>query len=76
MKVKLISSPEDELEYPFFEIHIDDKLELSFCDGEPEDNNMCRNFNDVYSIPDLLRKAYEAGKAGESFEVESEERKE
>ncbi len=45
-------------------------LHLSFHDGEPEDNNLGRNFNSCYSIKDLVKKAYEAGKSGESLEIE------
>ena len=28
---------------------------LEFIDGEPEDNNLNRNFNDCYAIEDLVR---------------------
>jgi len=42
--------------------------ELSFYDGEPEDANLSRDFSDVYSIPYLLKMAYDAGKSGETFE--------
>jgi hypothetical protein len=59
-----------------FEIEVDGKIALSFTDGEPEDNCLGRNFNDCYSIPDLLKKVWEAGKRQEEFvveEVESED---
>lgn len=46
--------------------------DISFYDGEPEDNTLGRNFNDVYSIPDLLKIAYEAGKNGEEWELDGE----
>lgn len=46
---------------------------LSFYDGEPEDNNLNRNFSDVYSIPGLMQLAFEAGKAGQTFEIVEEE---
>ena len=36
----------------------------------PEDANMGRNYRFVYSIPEALRKAHEAGKNGEPFELE------
>ena len=52
------------------EILIDDKRVFSACDGEPEDNNLSRNFNDCYSIDNLLKQAYDAGKNGEDFEIE------
>ena len=50
-------------------IHIDGKKEFEVYDGEPEDNNLYRNFSDCFSIPDLIRKAYEAGKKGEEFDI-------
>ena len=43
---------------------------LEFFDGEPEDNNMGRNFNDVYQIGELLNKVYQAGKLDEGFEFD------
>lgn len=55
-----------------YEIKIDGKGVFSVWDGEPEDANLARDFCDVYSIPDLMRKAWEAGKAGEEL-VFSEE---
>jgi hypothetical protein len=53
----------------FLEIKINDKTVMKFCDGEPEDNNLCRNFSDAYNIVSMLKEAYEAGKNGETFEV-------
>ncbi len=44
---------------------------LEFWDGEPEDANINRDFNDVYSITDLMKMAYDAGKNGEDFTVTS-----
>lgn len=43
--------------------------QVSFYDGEPEDNNLARNFNDVYSIVGLMEMAYEAGKRGEEWKL-------
>lgn len=40
---------------------------LDFHDGEPEDNNLCRNFSNVYAIPELIELAYKAGLAGEEL---------
>ena len=45
----------------------DNTIGLSFYDGEPEDNTLSRNFASVYQIEDLIRWAYEAGKAGEEL---------
>ena len=60
----------DEEEYTeSLEILVDGSLIASFCDGEPEDNCIGRNFSDVHNIEDLMREAYEAGKNGEEFVV-------
>lgn len=49
-------------------------LSIEFIDGEPEDNNLSRNFNDCYSIVDLLKAAHELGIKGEPLEIEKIER--
>jgi len=51
------------------QIHIDERKVFSVCDGEPEDATLSRDYNDCWFIPDLLEKAYNAGKAGEKFEL-------
>ena len=51
-------------------IDIDDEAVFDVYDGEPEDNNLYRNFNDCFKVVDLIRMAYEAGKRGEELEVE------
>lgn len=38
-------------------------------DGEPEDNTLSRNFSDCWSIPSLMKMAFEAGKKGETFNI-------
>ncbi|NHN31165.1 hypothetical protein [Paenibacillus agricola] len=38
--------------------------------GEPEDAVFFRDLNGAYSIADLVKIAYEAGKRGESYEYE------
>ena len=55
------------------EIFIDGKRVFSVGDGEPEDSNLCRDFNDCWKIPDLLKMAYEAGKKGEELIIETEQ---
>lgn len=35
----------------------------------PEDATINRDLGFVYSIPDMLKEAYEAGKAGEDFKI-------
>ena len=44
--------------------------EVGFHEGEPEDNSLGRDLNDAYSIPDLVKMAYEAGKSGEPMVYE------
>ena len=50
-------------------ILIDGVERFSVMDGEPEDSNLNRDFNDCWNVPDLMRSAYEAGKNGETFEI-------
>jgi hypothetical protein len=59
---------EDEMRMEF-NVEVDGKTEAGFLDGESEDANISRDFADVYSIPSLMQKAYEAGKNGDSFEI-------
>ena len=68
MKVEVLNS---EYDYRgFLSVKIDGKVVMSFCDGEPEDNCLGRNFNDIQKVGDLLKLAHEAGKNGESFELD------
>ena len=61
----------EEYDYcEYLRIDVDGKQELEFMDGEPEDANLRRDFNDCFSIVNLMRRAYEAGRAGEEFEYE------
>lgn len=48
---------------------------VGFAEGEPEDMTLNRDLNDVYSIADLVEKAYELGRKGVdvSFESTTEE---
>lgn len=68
MKVEVITTElgDDRLKLI---IKVDDKREACFIDGEPEDNSLCRNFNDCFNISNLMHIAYEAGKNGEKFEL-------
>lgn len=60
-----------DLDYPSsISISIDDIREFFVRDDEPEDSNLCRSFNDCYSIVSLMQKAYLAGKNGEEFILE------
>lgn len=47
------------------------RVALSFHDGEPEDANIARDFNDVLSIPDIIKLAHQAGVHGEVLNVET-----
>lgn len=53
-------------------IEVDGKCVFSvLADPEcPEDFSFYRNLNDCYKIPHLMCAAYEAGKRGETFEIE------
>ena len=53
------------------EIHINGKSCFSVSDGEPEDANLSRDFNDCWNIPELMKEAFEAGKNGEEFEIKN-----
>ena len=47
-----------------------DEKQLSFMEGEPEDANIGRDFADIVDIDNLVKMAYEAGKNGESLEID------
>lgn len=72
MKVEYITRTEEEIINCDYReavcIKINDKKVFEVGDGEPEDATLGRDFNDVYKIPELLEKAYEAGKNGEPYE--------
>ena len=74
MKVTTISLTEKAVEERDYRdicaIEIDDKKVFRVSDGEPEDSNLSRDFSDVYSIPELMQKAYDAGKNGEEITFE------
>lgn len=50
-------------------IEIDGEVMFDVHDGEHEDNNLGRNFNDVYHIGDMLERVYKAGKEGKELEI-------
>ena len=73
MKIKLIEPTTEYLVEADFQNEytvVTDKNKLTFMDGEPEDNNLSRNFNSVYSIIDLIEEAYEAGVKGDKLVIE------
>lgn len=71
MKVVVTKERSDDFMYEGLEIALDDtyKFGIGSSEDSPEDNNMSRNFSDCHDIPNMLRKAYEAGKNGESFDL-------
>lgn len=77
MIVTFISLTEDaitERDYcDIYAIEIDGKRVFCVADGEPEDNALSRNFNDVYKLEDILSTVYEAGVEGKSLEIEHKE---
>ena len=73
MKVEIKSLTDeaiDKRDYrDILEITINGKTVFSVFDGELEDANLRRDFNDCWKISDLMQLAYDAGKNGEEFEV-------
>jgi len=53
-------------------IEVDGEDEVSFIEGESEDASLNRDYSDCHSIVDLMKRAYEAGKAGEELVIERE----
>ncbi|MCM1323285.1 MAG: hypothetical protein NC218_03795 [Acetobacter sp.] len=47
-------------------------LHFNDCSECPEDATFGRDLNDVHSLENALRMAYQAGQRGEKFEVETE----
>ena len=52
-----------------FTVKIDEVIVFDVYDGEPEDNNLYRNFSDCFKVVKLLKRAWEAGRDGEKFSV-------
>ncbi len=57
----------------FLKIEINGEKVFRFLDGEPEDANLLRDFNDCNKIVAAMEIAYNAGVRGEKFEVEKVE---
>ena len=74
MTVEIISLTDEAYEKrdycDVFTIKVDGKTVLNVYDGEPEDNNLSRNFSDIFSVPELIEAAYNAGKNGEPLNIE------
>lgn len=54
-------------------IWVDGYKEFRVRDGEPEDSNLGRDFNDCFLIADLMEMAHKAGLAGEKLNITWEE---
>ena len=50
-------------------IYVNNRRVFSVHDGEPEDSNLSRDFNDCYGIVDMMKSAFNAGAAGEQLEI-------
>ena len=54
-------------------IYIDGNKVFCVSDGEPEDANLSRDFNDCLNIGNLMKQAYAAGKSGKEITFRWEE---
>jgi cupin superfamily acireductone dioxygenase involved in methionine salvage len=74
MLIEMLSRSENQLEQTEYNdkvvIIVNGKPMFEVHDGEVEDNYLYRNFQDVYSIPELMKMAYDAGQAGEELHIE------
>lgn len=60
----------DEYDYrDFVNIKVDGATVFDVHDGEPEDNNLGRNFSDCLDVTSLMKWAWQAGKDGDTFEI-------
>ena len=77
MQVRQISLTENGIEQSDWRNHLqikfNDEVVFDVRDGEVEDANLSRDFADCWIIKDLIKKAYELGKAGEPLEIMEEE---
>ncbi len=54
-----------------YEIEVDGEVEIRVGRPEPEDATLTRDLSFAYSIVTLMKKAWEAGKRGEDFTLET-----
>ena len=69
MIVKTITSGEDYDASVTLQINGKDQIHVCNLGECPEDANVVRGLNFIYDIPSMMKRAYEAGKAGEEFEI-------
>lgn len=69
---KAISSTEDDgFDYrEAYKIEADNGVSASFMDGDTEDANISRDFNDVYQIQYLIERANQLGLEGKTVTIE------
>lgn len=69
---KAISSTEDDcFDYrEAYKIEADNGVSASFMDGDTEDANISRDFNDVYQIQYLIERANQLGLEGKTVAIE------
>lgn len=48
----------------WYGIKIDGEIVFDVGDGEPEDNNLRRNFNDCFKLPEIMLMVVQAVQAG------------
>ena len=72
MRLLVTREHSEDYDYESLEIVIDgkSKFKVSNSADAMEDATLSRDFEDCHNIPALLRKAFEAGKNGEDFEIE------
>ncbi len=75
MKITVIHNPDKENwgQYAGVEtilITNEGTKSVNFAGGEPEDMSIARDLSDAWSIKELLVSAYNAGKNGETLEIE------
>ena len=73
MKVEMKSLTDKSIERrdyrDILEISVDGNRVFFVFDGEPEDANLRRDFNDCWKIGDMMKMAYDSGKKGEDFGI-------
>ncbi len=74
MKVTVFSRSDEQLDQNDYqdclEIKVNGKRRFRVHDGELEDGNLARDFNDCFKITELMKEAFDSGKNGENIEFE------
>ena len=76
INIEIIVTHNTKIESLTTEIITDEeRLSITFKEGEPEDNTLYRDLEDAWNITEMLIMAYDAGKRGEELEVKTRETK-